>query len=89
MQLRYEVLSPSRQKDKYHIGLYTESPVCIDSLDMQKELIRAGHKINFTGTEAEYQKVKSKLFSKVKVTVKKEPKTKPGAQQAAPSIGIP
>ena len=53
------------------MGVHTESPQCIDSLDMQKAMVAGGSKITFEGTEEEYEAVKDKLHPKTKVTIKK------------------
>lgn len=60
----YEVISPEAHGNGTIVGMHTESPACIDSLD-------AKSKIAFIGTEEEYEAVKAKLNSKVKVTIQK------------------
>lgn len=69
--MRYEVLSVRGRTGKYYVGMWTEYPTCIDSIDAQKDMIDGGNKIQFTGTQEEYDTVKDKLHPKVKVTIKK------------------
>lgn len=66
----YEVISPRGRGTGNIVGVHTESPQCIDSLDMQKAMVAGGSKITFEGTE-EYEAVKDKLHPKTKVTIKK------------------
>lgn len=66
----YEVISPEAHGNGTIVGMHTESPACIDSLDTQKAMLDAKSKITFTGTE-EYEAVKAKLNPKVKVTIQK------------------
>ena len=63
----YEVISPRGRGT----GVHTESPQCINSIDMQKAMVAGGSKITFEGTEEEYEAVKDKLHPKTKVTIKK------------------
>lgn len=72
----YEVISPKGRGTGTIIGVHTESPQCIDSLDMQKAMVAGGSKITFEGTEEEYEAVKNKLHPKTKVTIKKVPTQK-------------
>lgn len=67
----YEVISPRGRGTGNIVGVHTESPQCIDSLDMQKAMVAGGSKITFEGTEEEYEAVKDKLHQKTKVTIKK------------------
>jgi hypothetical protein len=67
----YEVISPRGRGTGNIVGVHTESPQCIDSLDMQKAMVAGGSKITFEGTEEEYEAVKDKLHPKTKVTTKK------------------
>lgn len=67
----YEVISPRGRGTGNIVGVHTESPQCIDSLDMQKAMVAGGSKITFEGTEEEYEAVKDKLYPKTKVTIKK------------------
>lgn len=67
----YEVISPRGRGTGNIVGVHTESPQCIDSLDMQKAMVAGGSKITFEGTEEEYEAVKDKLHPKTKVTIKK------------------
>lgn len=67
----YEVMSPEAHGNGMIVGMHTESPACIDSLDTQKVMLDAKSKITFTGTEEEYEAVKAKLNAKVKVTIQK------------------
>ena len=67
----YEVISPRGRGTGNIVGVRTESPQCIDSLDMQKAMVAGGSKITFEGTEEEYEAVKDKLHPKAKVTIKK------------------
>lgn len=67
----YEVISPRGRGTGTIVGVHTESPQCIDSLDMQKAMVAGGSKITFEGTEEEYEAVKNKLHPKTKVTIKK------------------
>lgn len=67
----YEVISPRGRGTGNIVGAHTESPQCIDSLDMQKAMVAGGSKITFEGTEEEYEAVKDKLHPKTKVTIKK------------------
>lgn len=69
----YEVISPETHGNGTIVGMHTESPACIDSLDTQKAMLEAKSKITFTGTEEEYESVKAKLNAKVKVVIQ-EPK---------------
>lgn len=69
----YEVISPRGRGTGTIVGVHTESPQCIDSLDMQKAMVAGGSKITFEGTEEEYEAVKNKLHPKTKVTIKKTP----------------
>lgn len=69
----YEVISPRGRGTGNIVGVHTESPQCIDSLDMQKAMVAGGSKITFEGTEEEYEAVKDKLHPKTKVTIKKAP----------------
>lgn len=66
----YEVISPRGRGTGNIVGVHTESPQCIDSIDMQKAMVAGGSKITFEGTE-EYEAVKDKLHPKTKVTIKK------------------
>lgn len=70
----YEVISPEAHGNGTIVGMHTEFPSCIDSLDTQKAMLDAKSKIAFIGTEEEYEAVKAKLNAKVKVTIQK-PKT--------------
>ena len=63
----YEVISPEAHGNGTIVGMHTESPACIDSLDTQKAMLD----ITFTGTEEEYEAVKAKLNAKVKVVIQK------------------
>lgn len=67
----YEVISPRGRGTGNIVGVHTESPQCIDSLDMQKAMVAGGSKITFEGTEEEYEAVKDKRHPKTKVTIKK------------------
>lgn len=67
----YEVISPRGRGAGNIVGVHTESPQCIDSIDMQKAMVAGGSKITFEGTEEEYEAVKDKLHPKTKVTIKK------------------
>lgn len=67
----YEVISPRGRGTGNIVGVHTESPQCIDSLDMQKAMVAGGSKITFEGTEEEYEAVKDKLHPKTNVTIKK------------------
>lgn len=67
----YEVISPRGRGTGNIVGVHTESPQCIDSLNMQKAMVAGGSKITFEGTEEEYEAVKDKLHPKTKVTIKK------------------
>lgn len=67
----YEVISPRGRGTGNIVGVHTESPQCIDSLDMQKAMVAGGSKITFEGTEEEYEAVKDKLHPKTKVTIEK------------------
>lgn len=67
----YEVISPRGRGTGNIVGVHTESPQCIDSLDMQKAMVAGGSKITFEGTEEEYEAVKDKFHPKTKVTIKK------------------
>lgn len=67
----YEVISPRGRGTGNIVGVHTESPQCIDSLDMQKAMVAGESKITFEGTEEEYEAVKDKLHPKTKVTIKK------------------
>lgn len=67
----YEVISPRGRGTGNIVGVHTESPQCIDSLDMQKAMVAGGSKITFEGTEEEYEAVKDKLHPKTKVTIQK------------------
>lgn len=69
--MRYEVLSVRGRTGKYYVGMCTEYPNCIDSIDAQKDMLDGGNKIQFTGTQEEYDEVKDKLHPKVKVSIKK------------------
>ena len=51
----YEVISPEAHGNGTIVGMHTESPACIDSLDTQKAMLDAKSKITFTGTEEEYE----------------------------------
>lgn len=62
----YEVISPRGRGTGNIVGVHTESPQCIDSLDMQKAMVAGGSKITFEGTEEEYEAVKDKLHPKTK-----------------------
>lgn len=68
--MRYEVLSTRGRTGKYYTGMWTESPSCIDPIEVQKDIIDGGNKIQFSGTPEEYAAVKDKLYAKVKVSVK-------------------
>lgn len=46
----YEVISPEAHGNGTIVGMHTESPACIDSLDTQKAMLDAKSKITFTGT---------------------------------------
>lgn len=63
----YEVISPRGRGTGNIVGVHTESPQCIDSLDMQKAMVAGGSKITFEGTEEEYEAVKDKLHPKTKL----------------------
>ena len=65
----YEVISPEAHGNGTIVGMHTESPACIDSLDTQKAMLDAKSKITFT--EEEYEAVKAKLNAKVKVVIQK------------------
>ena len=52
----YEVISPRGRGTGNIVGVHTESPQCIDSLDMQKAMVAGGSKITFEGTEEEYER---------------------------------
>lgn len=74
----YEVISPEAHGNGTIVGMHTESPACIDSLDTQKAMLdtqkamlEAKSKITFTGTAEEYEAAKAKLNPKVKVTIQK------------------
>lgn len=67
----YEVISQEAHGNGTIVGMHTESPACIDSLDTQKAMLDAKSKITFTGTEEEYEAVKAKLNAKVKVVIQK------------------
>ena len=67
----YEVISPRGRGTGNIVGVHTESPQCIDSLDMQKAMVAGGSKITFEGTEEEYEAVKDKLHPNTKATIKK------------------
>ena len=67
----YEVISPEAHGNGAIVGMHTEFPSCIDSLDTQKAMLDAKSKIAFIGTEEEYEAVKAKLNAKVKVTIQK------------------
>lgn len=67
----YEVISPEAHGNDTIVGMHTESPACIDSLDTQKAMLEAKSKITFTGTAEEYEAVKAKLNPKAKVTIQK------------------
>lgn len=67
----YEILSPDAHSSDMFLGMHTESPKCIHSVEVQKAMVEAGHKISFRGTEEEYEMVKPKLYAKVKVTIEK------------------
>lgn len=67
----YAVISPEAHGNGTIVGMRTESPACIDSLDAQKAMLEAKSKITFTGTEEEYEAVKAKLNAKVKVVIQK------------------
>lgn len=43
----YEVISPRGRGTGNIVGVHTESPQCIDSLDMQKAMVAGGSKITF------------------------------------------
>ena len=58
----YEVISPEAHGNGTIVGMHTESPACIDSLDTQKAMLDAKSKITFTGTEEEYEAAKAKPF---------------------------
>lgn len=58
----YEVISPRGRGTGNIVGVHTESPQCIDSLDMQKAMVAGGSKITFEGTEEEYEAVKDMLL---------------------------
>lgn len=60
----YEVISPEAHGNGTIVGMHTESPACIDSLDTQKAMLDAKSKITFTGTAEEYEAVKAKLNPK-------------------------
>lgn len=64
--MKYEVKS---KKDKKTVVAYTESPVCIGSLDEQRSLLAAGYKIVFSGTQKEYDKLQKKLDKHVTVRI--------------------
>ena len=68
--MRYEVLSTRGRTGKYYTGMWTESTLCIDPIETQKDIIDGGNKIQFTGTPEEYAAVKDRLHPKVKVNVK-------------------
>lgn len=70
--MRYEVLSTKGRTGKYYVGMWTEFPQCIDPIEIQKDIIEGGNKIQFTGTQEEYDAVKDKLHPKVKVGIKKK-----------------
>lgn len=67
----YEVISPEAHGNGTIVGMHTEFPSCIDSLDTQKAMLDAKSKIAFIGTDEEYEAVKAKLNAKVKVTIQK------------------
>lgn len=67
----YEVISQKAHGNGTIVGMHTESPAGIDSLDTQKAMLDAKSKITFTGTEEEYEAVKAKLNAKVKVVIQK------------------
>lgn len=67
----YEVISPEAHGNGTIVGMHTEFPSCIDSLNTQKAMLDAKSKIAFIGTEEEYEAVKAKLNAKVKVTIQK------------------
>ena len=67
----YEVISPEAHGNGTIVGMRTESPACIDSLDTQKAMLDAKSKIAIIGTEEDYEAVKAKLNAKVKVTIQK------------------
>lgn len=67
----YEVISPEAHGNGTIVGMHTEFPSCIDSLDTRKAMLDAKSKIAFIGTEEEYEAVKAKLNAKVKVTIQK------------------
>ena len=48
----YEVISPEAHGNGTIVGMHTESPACIDSLDAQKAMLDAKSKIDFIGTES-------------------------------------
>lgn len=74
----YEVISPRPHGSETFVGLHTEYPECIDPLSVQEAMLSGDNKIIFKGTEKEYEAVKKKLATKVKVTIIKEQKTKKG-----------
>ena len=45
----YEVISPEAHGNGTIVGMHTEFPSCIDSLDTQKAMLEAKSKITFTG----------------------------------------
>ena len=71
----YEVISPEAHGSGTIIGMHTESASCIDSLELQKTMIGDGSQIVFSGTQEEYDAVKDKLHSKVKVKIIKDKNT--------------
>lgn len=56
-------------KEKDIGGAETTFSECIDTCEVQKQLVDAGYKIRFEGTSAEYEAVKTRLTSKVKVVL--------------------
>lgn len=48
---------------------WTDAPSCIDPLDIQSDIIDAGYKILFSGTQEEYETVANQLERRVLVSV--------------------
>lgn len=84
----YEVISPRGRGTGNIVGVHTESPQCIDSLDMQKAMVAGGSKITFEGTEEEYEAVKDKLHPKTNAMVLQITRTISYSKKAC-SMGIP
>lgn len=69
--MRYEVLSTRERTGKSYVAMWTDSPLCIDCIEIQEDILDGGHKIQFSGTQEEYEQIKGKLCSKVKVNIQK------------------